>query len=77
MNVSGRLISPSVIQIFQSYDVRNPRQSREARGHEGNVTSLSIVQMDQTKRLLASVSADRQIRLWKIEEDGQAGELKI
>nr|pir protein T05A8.5 [imported] - Caenorhabditis elegans [Caenorhabditis elegans] len=55
-----------------SYDVRNPRQSREARGHEGNVTSLSIVQMDQTKRLLASVSADRQIRLWKIEEDGQA-----
>ncbi|CAO4366527.1 unnamed protein product [Caenorhabditis nigoni] len=53
-----------------SYDIRNSRMSKEVRGHEGNVTSLSLVQLDGAKRLLVSVSADKQIRLWKIEEDG-------
>ncbi|KAF1766855.1 hypothetical protein GCK72_006813 [Caenorhabditis remanei] len=54
-----------------SYDIRNPRQYKESRGHEGNVTSLAVVQLENTKRFLVSVSADKQIRLWKMQEDGE------
>ncbi|EGT33326.1 hypothetical protein CAEBREN_04311 [Caenorhabditis brenneri] len=54
-----------------SYDLRNPRQNKAVRGHEGNVTCLALLPIDQTKKCLVSVSADKQIRLWKIEEDGE------
>uniref|UniRef100_A0A8R1DZY0 WD_REPEATS_REGION domain-containing protein n=1 Tax=Caenorhabditis japonica TaxID=281687 RepID=A0A8R1DZY0_CAEJA len=55
-----------------SYDLRNTRNVREIRGHEANVTSLAVVHLDLSRKLLASVSADRHIRLWRIEEDGES-----
>uniref|UniRef100_A0A1I7U4C5 WD_REPEATS_REGION domain-containing protein n=1 Tax=Caenorhabditis tropicalis TaxID=1561998 RepID=A0A1I7U4C5_9PELO len=45
-----------------SYDIRNPRLIKEVRGHEGNVTCLAILQLEQNKRTLVSVSSDKQIR---------------
>ncbi|CAD6191823.1 unnamed protein product [Caenorhabditis auriculariae] len=50
------------------YDLRMMKQLRELRGHEGSVTCLAMLPVNENRKLVVSVGADRTIRLWRLDE---------
>lgn len=51
------------------WDLRTRKLLRELRGHEGSVSCVAgLTQQVTLKRLLMSVSMDRSIRIWNIED---------
>ncbi|KAK6041722.1 WD domain, G-beta repeat protein, partial [Cooperia oncophora] len=53
------------------WDLRTRKLLRELRGHEGSVPCVAgLTQTVTLKRLLMSVSMDRTIRIWNIEDGG-------
>ncbi|PIO55683.1 WD domain, G-beta repeat protein, partial [Teladorsagia circumcincta] len=56
-------------EILQIWDLRTRKLLRELRGHEGSVPCVAgLTQQVTLKRLLMSVSMDRTIRIWNIED---------
>ncbi|RCN30265.1 WD domain, G-beta repeat protein [Ancylostoma caninum] len=53
------------------WDIRTRKLLRELRGHEGSVPCVAgLTQQVTLKKLLMSVSMDRSIRIWNIEDGG-------
>ncbi|KIH43472.1 WD domain, G-beta repeat protein, partial [Ancylostoma duodenale] len=51
------------------WDIRTHKLLRELRGHEGSVPCVAgLTQQVTLKKLLMSVSMDRSIRIWNIED---------
>ncbi|CAI5442355.1 unnamed protein product [Caenorhabditis angaria] len=49
------------------YDLRLTKPLRELKGHEGSVTCIAPLQLND-KKLMVSVGLDKTIRLWKIDD---------
>ncbi|VDL74811.1 unnamed protein product [Nippostrongylus brasiliensis] len=53
------------------WDLRTRKLLRELRGHEGSVPCVSgLTQQVTLKKLLMSVSMDRSVRIWNVEDGG-------
>lgn len=57
---------------IQIWDIRAAKKIRDLRGHEGSVTGVTYITQHglPNKKLLASCSLDKTVKIWNMEDGG-------